>query len=188
MREHALGLKQDPGDLPEKSSTPVEVVAYDDRWPALYEEESARIREVLGSLLVRIEHVGSTAVPGLAAKPILDIAATISDIERAKECIDPLAEIGYVYMAEFEADLPNRRYFRKDQRPLYRTHHLHMYGEGHEEFESYLVFRDYLRANVSTRGEYEDLKRRLAKTAGRAEYTKSKGPFIVSVLKQAARD
>lgn len=82
-------------------------------------------------------------------------------------------------------DLPNRRYFRKGHAPRVHTHHLHMYGEGHPEFEAYLLFRDYLRAHPPGAKEYEALKRQLAATLSRAQYSDAKGPFVRAVLRGA---
>ena len=183
----ALGLPQEPGEFPERSATPVMLVAYDPRWPRLFEHEKRAILEALPPCAVRVEHVGSTAVPGLVAKPVLDMAVALDDIEHAASCIEPLAALGYIYVPEFEAELPNRRYFRKDARPLHRTHHIHMYQQDHPEFVDFLVFRDLLRADAAIRSAYEQLKFELAATHGRAEYTKAKGPFIKDALTRARR-
>lgn len=180
-----LGLPQEPGEFPERSDTPVFLRDYDPRWPELFEAERARILEALPGLAVRVEHVGSTSVPQLAAKPILDIAVSITDLEEAPMCVVPLEGLGYSYAPEFEEQLPSRRYFRKDERPLHRTHHVHMYADGHPEFEAFLLFRDYLRAHPEERTRYEALKRDLAATKGRAEYTAGKDPFITQILARA---
>lgn len=109
--------------------------------------------------------IGSTAVPGLAGKPIIDITAGLRRLSDARLCIDPLASLGYVYVPEYEVDLPERRYFRKGP-PDRRTHHLHKVEEASESWERYLLFRDHLRTHRATAQEYEALRRRLAREHG----------------------
>lgn len=185
MSIEALGLPEGSDHLRERTDSPVVLVPHDERWRPLFDEERARIQRVLGDRLVHIAHVGSTAVAGIAAKPILDIAATIRSLDEAATCVEPLASVGYVYIPEMEQDLPQRRYFRKDGRPGVCTHHLHVYGEGHPDFRDYLVFREYLQRNPEAAREYEELKQKLASTVGRADYTKGKGPFIEAILERA---
>ncbi len=137
--------------------------------------------------LAGLEHVGSTAVPGLAAKPILDILAGLRVLSDARACIPRLEAIGYEYVPEYEDRLPERRYFRKG--PLEnRTHHLHMVEIGSDFWTSHVRFRKYLRGHPEAAREYEALKRDLAAAhAGdRDLYTESKADFILSILVRAA--
>ncbi len=102
----------------------IEIVGYDPRWPELYQDEKQRIFDAIGNLIVAIEHIGSTAVPELAAKPIIDIMGGVRRFEDASRCIEPLEAMGYEYVPQYEVSIPERRYFRKPMiRP--RSHHLH---------------------------------------------------------------
>ena len=175
-------LRDDPD-----AATHVRLSEYDLRWPLMFEEEAARVRAALDGMLARIEHVGSTAVPGLAAKPTIDIAVTVPSLERAPACIEALEAIGYEYEARYEREIPHRRYFRKG--PIgARTFHLHLYEEGHPDIDDYLAFRDGLRSDPGAAREYEQLKHRLAQSMVRADYTEAKGPFIRSVIEDARAD
>ncbi len=95
---------------------PVVIVDYDPRWPAMFREEQEAILRAIGPHVVAVEHVGSTAVPGLGAKPIIDILVGIGSLNEASACIRPLEALGYRYVPEFEAEFPERRYFDKGRR------------------------------------------------------------------------
>lgn len=130
-----------------------------------------------------IEHVGSTAVPGLAAKPIIDIMVGLSGLAQAEARVDALEVLGYEYVPEYEDELPDRRYFRRPAtRP--RTHHLHCVERGSDFWTRHLAFRDRLREDGRVARAYGKLKVRLAevhRTDGPA-YTAAKSPFIEGVL------
>jgi GrpB-like predicted nucleotidyltransferase (UPF0157 family) len=129
------------------SADPVAVVPYDDAWPSLYEEERARIERAIGLWAEGIEHVGSTAVPGLAAKPVIDIMVGVKSLDDSSILVERLVGIGYEYVPEFELDLPFRRYFRK-MREGRRTHQIHLVERSNTEWwDRHLLFRDYLRAD-----------------------------------------
>lgn len=167
---------------------PVIIVDYDPRWPQEYEEERRRILAAIGPTLVAIEHVGSTAVPGLGAKPIIDIMAAVARLDDARACVAPLQHIGYTYVPAYEAELPERRYFRKGP-PEGRTHHLHMVEFGSDFWQRHLRFREALRADPDAAREYERLKRALAAQYGtdRDGYTLAKTAFVESVLARPRR-
>jgi GrpB-like predicted nucleotidyltransferase (UPF0157 family) len=152
----------------------------------MFAEESAGIRAALGDRLVALEHVGSTVVPGLAAKPIIDLLAGVRTLADAAGCIAPLREIGYEYVPEHEAELPERRYFHRGSAGA-RTHHLHMVEVASDFWERHLLFRDYLRSHPETAREYAKLKKRLADEFGRDKegYTEAKTPFITAIEKKA---
>jgi GrpB-like predicted nucleotidyltransferase (UPF0157 family) len=167
-------------------TVPVVIVDYDPRWPAMYQEEKDRVLGAIGHLVVAIEHIGSTAVPGLGAKPIIDIMTAVPSLADAPACVEPLERIGYEYIPEYEADFPERRYFRK--RPVrVDTHHLHMVEQDSGFWERHILFRDDLRVHPETAHEYERLKRELAAQFGsdRDGYTDAKTSFIESVVAQA---
>jgi len=167
---------------------------YDPRWPQLFEEEHARLQAAIGEWAADIQHVGSTSIPGIAAKPIIDIAVHLRSLVDALYCITPLMELGYECLGEF--GIPGRIYFRKPtDSPLPgqshdgvgRTHQIHMYELDHEQYEKQIIFRDYLRAHPNAASEYEALKRDLAqKHAGDIEaYALAKSDFVLEVLARA---
>lgn len=160
----------------------VRVVECDRRWPSLYEEERALILGALKGLILDIEHVGSTAVPGLGAKPIIDIMVGLSDFAVGEKCVRPLEALGYEFRGE--AGIPGRLFFRKGAP---RTHHLHMVDRESAGCKSNILFRDFLRAHPDEAGQYYELKKRLAARFGsdREAYTEGKTPFIESVLAKA---
>lgn len=162
----------------------IEIIAYDPAWPALFEAEAARLRTVLpGGLLLGLEHVGSTAVPGLAAKPVIDIAGVVVDVGEARRmAVEPLAEAGYAFWAE-NPDL-ERLFFVRGLPPApHRTHHLHLMAAG-PTLDRHLSFRDRLIARPDTAARYAALKQELAVAhlADREAYTAAKKAFIDAVL------
>ncbi len=176
------------------ATAPTIVIApYDPRWPQLFEEEKKLILEAIGEWLVAIEHVGSTSIPGIAAKPVIDIAAGVRNIGESYKTIWPLANLGYRCMGE--AGIPERLYFKKPEDStslrlpgaVPRTHQVHMYETSNPEWPRHLAFRDYLRDHPDARDEYETLKRSLA--AEHAEdieaYADAKGEFVERILRLA---
>ena len=162
------------------------IVDYDPWWPAAFEREKARIVAALDDVMesiVAIEHVGSTAVPGLAAKPIIDIMPGVRDLSYGERSIQPMKGVGYEYLGE--DGITGRFYFvrRGDSRPC----QLHMVEYECLEWRRTVLFRDYIRDHPEAAHEYEALKRRLAAQCGadRVGYTEAKTPFIESVLAQA---
>jgi GrpB-like predicted nucleotidyltransferase (UPF0157 family) len=169
---------------------PVEVVDYDPHWPKLFDREKAQILSVIGNRVTAIEHVGSTAVPGLGAKPIIDVMVGIHRLIDAKDCIRPLERIGYEYVPEYEASMPERRYFRKGPNEPNKHYHLHMVEHGSEFWKRHLLFRDYLRTHPDTASEYYELKRQLATRyrLNREAYTDAKTFFIESIVSKASAE
>jgi GrpB-like predicted nucleotidyltransferase (UPF0157 family) len=166
---------------------PIEVVDYDATWPRQFEEERRRILAAIGRYVAEVEHIGSTAVAGLAAKPIIDILVGLRSLADAANCINPLTGLGYEYVPEFEAELPERRYFRRVE-PRPRTHHIHMVENTSEFWRRQLLFRDYLRAHPEDARAYELLKRDLVSRfeVGR-DYAAAKSVFISAILDKADR-
>ncbi|MCA1022348.1 GrpB family protein [Halobacillus litoralis] len=136
----------------------VEVVAYDQNWPSLFEQERRRLEKIFGSVLVAVHHIGSTAVPGLAAKPVIDLLPVVSDLTAVDAVTAEVVEAGYE--AKGENGLPGRRFFQKGGEN--RTHHVHVFEAGSPEIKRHLVFRDYLRTHDEERGAYGRLKIQLA--------------------------
>jgi GrpB-like predicted nucleotidyltransferase (UPF0157 family) len=157
----------------------VAIHPYNDEWPRLFEEERAAIAAALGDGALAIEHIGSTSVPGLAAKPIIDIAIAATSFEDSIVFIEPLAALGYEHKGEF--GIPRRRYFRKGDP---RTHQIHVFEIGGDEWRRHLHFRDHLRSNPASARAYETLKRELAiaHANDREAYTDAKSDFVRAVL------
>lgn len=167
----------------------IQIVPYEHSWPSDFQAEGAVIGAVLGDLALRIEHVGSTAVPGLGAKPVIDIQVSVASLQPLVAYDELLARIGYthVYVGEFDSVYPF--YQRPDEWPT--THHVHLCRLGSVEELTHLAFRDYLRQHPDTAAEYEALKRQLAAAAAntsleaRERYSLAKTPFIKAVVARA---
>ena len=160
---------------------PVEVVEHDPRWAAMFQRERERLSTALGALAVAIEHVGSTAVPGLAAKPVLDIMVGVEHTPLPEDALRALGTLGYQYRGD--GGIPDKQYFRTSP----RTRHLHVVPFGGEDWVRTLAFRDYLRAHPAAVREYEQLKRELARLhrTNRGAYVDGKAPFIRELLRRA---
>ena len=163
------------------------VVEYDPRWPSLFEEEKARLLGVVGDQIEEIQHIGSTAVPGLGAKPIIDIQVSLRDLVLVQRCVGPLESIGYEYLGEY--GVPGRHFFHKPARRPFseRTQNLQIVEKGGEQWRKVLLFRDYLRAHPEVSQQYHLLKKGLASRFGadRDGYTEAKTAFVHSVLEKA---
>jgi GrpB-like predicted nucleotidyltransferase (UPF0157 family) len=160
------------------------VVSYDPAWPEWFEAEAARIAGVFGRELVAIHHIGSTSVPGLSAKPIIDIMPVVRDIEQVAEFNPAMVRLGYEPKGEF--GIPGRRYFVRGGNEN-RTHHVHTYGPDNPELARHLDFRDYLRAHPATAGQYATLKEELARQFPHdiQGYMAGKDAFIRETIRQA---
>lgn len=139
----------------------IELVPYESAWPKKFAAESARLLSLFPDDFVELAHFGSTAIPGMSAKPIIDILGGVETLTRADGLPTRLSEIGYSTSAEFNASLSDRKWFMRwaDGR---RTHHLHLVVHGGELWRERLAFRDRLRADAEAAGRYERLKARLA--------------------------
>jgi GrpB-like predicted nucleotidyltransferase (UPF0157 family) len=164
----------------------IEIVEYNPDWPGLFEEEKANILAVAGDYIEDIQHTGSTSVPGLAAKPVIDILIAIPDLALVEKCVGPLEGLGYGYLGE--NGVSERHFFRKPAgNSWHRTHHIHMVLKESQEWGNQTRFRDYLRAHAETRQQYQELKRELAVRFGsdRGGYTDAKADFVIEVLRRA---
>lgn len=137
----------------------VEVVAYNPKWPVLYRAEAGRLIKLLGAELVRLHHIGSTSIPCLAAKPLIDMLAEVRHIEQLDELNPRLIAAGYTPKGEY--GIPGRRYFFKGSQEIH-THHLHAFQEGNPEIARHLLFRDYMRSHPAEAMKYGELKQLLA--------------------------
>jgi GrpB-like predicted nucleotidyltransferase (UPF0157 family) len=157
------------------------IVPYLPDWPRQYEEERALLKTIFAGSDIAIEHVGSTAVPGLGGKPVIDIMVGLSELAEAECRIPELECAGYEYVREYETQLPKRQYFRKP-RIGSRVFHLHCVIKPSDFWIRHLAFRDLLRAHPESAAAYYELKRDLAIRVKKEEYTEAKSPFIKAIL------
>lgn len=160
--------------------SPFVVVDYDEAWPALFEELARPVREAVADLGAEVEHVGSTAVPGLAAKPIVDLDVVVHSGEDVPAAIERLRGLGYVNQGD--KGIPGREAFLWP--PGTTPHHLYVVVAGSEPLVAHLAFRDHLRTHPEVAAEYGALKRRLAEQHrdDRLGYTAAKSEFVLGVL------
>ena len=159
----------------------VQVVPYNPLWTSSFQEESTRLAQVLGSLAVDIQHIGSTSVPGLAAKPILDIGIAVAQDTDIASCVPFLESLGYSYRGDRGA---SEGHFFDQGSEQQLTHYLHMLLISNPSWQNYLRFRDYLIAHPTIRDQYMQLKQELALqySTDRAAYTAAKAQFIQQIL------
>lgn len=136
----------------------VEVVAYNTEWPQMFDEEAKRIKNALGDNCIAIYHIGSTAVSGLSAKPIIDIVPVVTNILRVSEDVSAMEQLGYEAKGEY--GIPFRRYFQKGRSQ--RTHNVHVFEKGNPDIDRHLKFRDWMRMHIKDRDAYAVLKTELA--------------------------
>jgi GrpB-like predicted nucleotidyltransferase (UPF0157 family) len=159
----------------------VELFDHDPSWAEVFELERARLAPVFDESAVGIEHIGSTSVPELCAKPIVDILVGLRQLELSDEQVAAMKELGYQYLGEY--GLPGRLFFRKGEP---RTHNVHVVRRGGEHWERQLLFRDALRTDPEERRSYDAFKRRLAAEGHPREvYTELKTPFIRAIEDRA---
>ena len=168
---------------------PIVIVDYDESWPDAFVVAAAELRVALEPWIVEVEHVGSTAVPGLAVKPVIDIQVGVKTLRATPEIVAAIGALGYEYVSEFERELPNRRYFRRLSATGVRTHQIHLVERSdHGWWDRHILFRDWLRAHAIDRNRYAELKRALAVEYrnDRAGYTDAKSAFIAGIVEQAS--
>jgi GrpB-like predicted nucleotidyltransferase (UPF0157 family) len=157
----------------------VRIAEYDARWPLLFISERLRILEQCGALGLRLEHIGGTSIPGMCAKPVVDIVAGRRHDISTEACVAALNQAGYEHRGE--RGVPGREYFRRGQP---RKYHLHLVEEAGPLWRDYLAFRDYLRAHAETAHHLADLKRVLAARFphDREAYMNAKSPHVQDIL------
>ena len=174
-----------------RTLTGLTIVPYDPAWPSAFQAEAARLRDALGPLALRIEHHGSTAVPGLAAKPVIDIQVSATTLQPLAEYQERLQAAGYLHVpSEDDARCPF--FHRPPEWP--HTHHVHLVEAGGEEERRTLAFRDYLRDHPAAARRYETLKHSLAERFGGADaesreaYARAKSEFVEEIVALAEED
>lgn len=164
---------------------PVRLVDYDSAWPVMFEAERSQLAEALQPWLFGpIEHIGSTAVPGLTAKPVVDIMAGVQDLETSRAALEPVARLGYMYFPY----RPDQMHWFCKPSPAHRTHHLHLVPFESQLWAERLAFRDSLRRSPDLAATYAALKRELATRYefDREAYTDAKSEFVHSVVRGEA--
>ena len=164
---------------------PVSLADYDPAWLARFDAERSRLCERFAAELLDVQHIGSTAIPDMPAKPIIDVMAGVASMAVADALFEPLLDDGYVTSFEFNAGLSDRRWFMRHTNG-HRTHHLHVVVHEGELWRQRLAFRDALRSNAALAARYATLKRELASRhqADREAYTQAKGEFVRSIIVQ----
>lgn len=161
----------------------VKLVPYSPAWPIKYTAEERLLQQTIGTLIEEIQHIGSTAIPGLAAKPIIDIAVAVADLATVAALIAPLQTIGYEYRGLLNG-IAGHHFFRKGDP---REYFLHLFAHHSDFWNGRLAFRDYLRTHSAVAADYVELKRLAAAQHAndRAAYTASKQAFIEQVTRLA---
>jgi GrpB-like predicted nucleotidyltransferase (UPF0157 family) len=170
----------------------ITLASYDATWPLAFAAEAESIRRVLGESALRIEHVGSTSVPGLAAKPVIDIQVSVLDLSQVEGLSHGLATIGYTHIHLGDFDLVYPFFQKPAEWPA--SHHVHLCAAGGGQERKHLAFRDFLRSNPPVASQYLALKRQLAAShhgntqESREQYSLAKSHFVAFVLEQAFRE
>lgn len=168
----------------------IEIVSYDAKWPAAFDAEATALRDIFGARALVIEHIGSTAVPGLDAKPIIDVLVVIDSTDDVSIFSPAMEALGYRVRGEcLEAEIPGtpgRFYFSKDHGDV-RTHQVHVCRVGHPQVPDLLAFRDYLRTHPEIARAYETVKRQAAATHRDTitGYMRQKAAFMTDTIRAA---
>lgn len=170
--------------MSEPADERIQIARYDPEWPARFDRERDLLRSKIGAWIAGdVHHVGSTAVPGLDAKPIIDILVGVEDLVSSRACFEPLAELEYL----FAPYLPDEMHWFCKPDPSRRTHHLHLVPLDSPRYREELAFRDFLRSKPDKARDYAELKHRLAAhfAYDREGYTNAKAGFIEGALREA---
>ncbi len=164
----------------------IEIEEYNPEWPSLFENEKKLILEGCGNKIQSIKHVGSTSVPGLGAKPVIDIMIGVRKLQDADDLIPNMNSLEYEYISKYEDVMPERRYFVKWKEKK-STHHIHTVEVAGEFWKRLLLFRDYLRINDKVRDDYFNLKKELSKKEWNKgnDYADAKTDFMKGMEKEA---
>lgn len=176
-----------PSNSASQDDAPVEIVPYDPRWPLMFEAERALLQAVLARWLAGpIEHVGSTAIPGMPAKPVIDIMASVGSLDAARAAIGEAGKAGYIHFPY----RPDEMHWFCKPSAAFRTHHLHLVPLGSRRWIECLAFRDAIRGDEALAVEYAALKHALAGRFkfDREAYTEGKTPFVERVLRGRGAD
>jgi GrpB-like predicted nucleotidyltransferase (UPF0157 family) len=160
----------------------VRLADYSDEWVRMFRDEAERLKAVFGDEIVRFEHFGSTSVPGMKAKPVIDMMCIVNDIEAVDRYNDQMRSLGYDVAGEW--GIAGRRLFRKGGEN--RTHHIHFYQFDNPAIERHLIFRDYLRCHPEERDNYSRYKEQLSQRFEQtSEYSPAKKAFVQEMERRA---
>ncbi len=165
----------------------VEVVPHNPRWRDAFEREAEHVAAALGESVVAVHHIGSTAIPDIYAKPVVDMLIEVRDITAVDGRSSAMKSLGYTVMGEY--GISGRRYFRKDDQAGTRTRQIHAFAAGSAQVRRHLAFRDYMLAHPGEAQEYSELKKRLAQHHPQSmdAYIDGKDGFIKEIDRRAAR-
>jgi GrpB-like predicted nucleotidyltransferase (UPF0157 family) len=165
-------------------AAPIALADYDPEWPRLFEREAARIRQALGDRVLLLDHAGSTSVPGLAAKPVIDLVLAVADSADEEAYVPALEAAGYVLRIR-ERDWFEHRLFKGPETNV----NVHVFSVGCDEIDRMLLFRDWLRENQSDRALYEGAKRKLARQEWKhvQDYADAKNAVVAEIMTRAAK-
>jgi len=165
----------------------VRLSPYNPQWKKLYEQERERVVSVIGEYILDIQHVGSTSIPGVKAKPIIDIAIGVKDLRTGRNCIKPLEGLGYEY--KHDAGIKGRHFFAKGSEKN-RTHYAHVEKLNGQLWKNHILFRDYLRTHEEAVKKYNKIKERLVKKYkdDRDSYAAEKNNFIEEIIRKGKRN
>lgn len=187
MKSHPLHSKRKTRSHLGLERGKVRLEEYNPEWPDLFEKEKRLLLDTFGDRIIAIEHIGSTAIPGIPAKPIIDLNVAVPSLNVIDDFIVKLQELGYEYIPERR--FADRQFFPKGPSEK-RTHHLNLVEiTSQTGWINQLLFRDYLRAHTDIRDKYAILKRRLAKkyADNRDEYTEQKSDFVISIIEKGKK-
>lgn len=168
--------------MPEQPARAV-IVPYDPDWPRVATRPIEAIREACGAVLTDVQHIGSTSVPHLPAKPVIDLMPVVRTFEDGARCIAPLVALGYEHRGEY--GIPGRRYFVGLDAASGLVVHAHLLHEGHEQWRGHQVFRDYLRLHPDEATAYAAEKRAVAERVSRADYPEAKAAWVRAAIGRA---
>lgn len=163
------------------------VQAYDPTWPDKFARQSLIVSEALGPAVVAIHHIGSTSIPGIHAKPIIDMLVEATSVEKLDRRNQAIIALGYEALGEF--GIPGRRYYRKDNTAGYREYQVHAFAVGSPEIERHFAFRDFVAAHPAVARQYAELKQRLAidYPADIEGYSAGKDAFMKEMIARAVQ-
>ena len=171
--------------LEKKSTRKIEIVSYDPNWAEKFSQEASKIKKIFHSIFTEIYHIGSTAIPGIKSKPIIDILVEVKDIEAVEHHNKEMEGLGYEAMGEF--GIKNRRFFQKGGNC--RTHHVHIFQTGDREIERHLYFKEYLIVHPGEAEKYSVLKEKLINDYpfDAQGYSNAKSEFIIEIDQKAKK-
>lgn len=162
----------------------VRLSPYNEKWDAMFEEEAHFLKKIFGNLIITFEHIGSTSIKGMKAKPVIDMIAIVKEIGQVDHFNEEMISYGYDSAGEW--GIPGRRLFRKGGEN--RTHHIHFYEQGNPQIARHLIFRDYLKEHPEEAAKYSDFKEELAgQYSTTSEYSPAKKDFVSEMEHRALK-